>query len=137
MLLEIATCIVITASTQACGAGESVFSWESRKRNHLITVNGSIGPSLLYSKDVESAISDDFGLVPEINGVAIERADGNLLVWIASDHPTREIRERIFQKQFDLIDAFPELSFDFNIVSVDASDKMEPIATGAKMIFSR
>jgi hypothetical protein len=136
MIVEIATWIVLAAGTQACAAGESVFSRDSHKGNKAITVCGSIEPSMLYSQSVEYALADDLKAVAEINCIFVERVEGNLLVWITANHPSKEVRERIFQKQFDLIDAFHEVSFDFNIVSTGAQDPRE-IHSAAKLIYAR
>jgi hypothetical protein len=48
----------------------------------------------------------------------------------------KEVREKVFQKQFDLIDGFPEISFDFNLVSAKNRGP-EEFATSAKLIYSR
>jgi hypothetical protein len=91
---------------------------------------------MLYSESVEDALAADLKSVAEINCIFVERVEGNLLVWMTADHPPKEARERIFQKQFDLIDAFPEVSFDFNIVSTSANDPRE-IDSAAKLIYFR
>lgn len=93
-------------------------------------------PAILYSQTLEAALAKDLALVSDVRHVLVERADDNLLVWIALDNPTKEIRERVFQKQFDLIDGFPEVSFDFNIVSARGRSPQE-FATSAKLIYSR
>jgi hypothetical protein len=89
-----------------------------------------------HSESVEDALAADLKSVAEINCIFVERVEGNLLVWMTADHPPKEARERIFQKQFDLIDAFPEVSFDFNIVSTSANDPRE-IDSAAKLIYFR
>lgn len=136
MIVEIATWIILAAGTQTCVAGESVFSKDSHKGNKAITVWGSIEPSMLYSQSVEDALADDLKGIGEINCIFVERVEANLLVWMTANHPSKEVRERIFQKQFDLIDAFTEVSFDFNLVSTDAQDPRE-IHSAAKVIYSR
>jgi len=67
--------------------------------------------------------------------VLIESAEQNLLVWIAVDNPTREVRERVFLKELALIEGFPEVDFDFNIVR--SSPEPRQIASNAKAIYSR
>lgn len=67
---------------------------------------------------------------------SVERADDNLLVWIALDSPTRENREKVFQKQFELIDGFPEIAFDFNLIS-SLNRSGADFASGATLIYSR
>lgn len=133
MLVEVAMTVLLTAVAQKCGPGESVFSITSGSSCPVV-VRGSMEPSLLSGQSVESALADDLSLVPQVKKIFVERADGNLLVWIATDRPAKGVRERIFQKQFDLIDAFPEISFDFNIISTSAENPSE-IASEAKLIY--
>lgn len=93
-------------------------------------------PAILYSQTLEVALAKDLALVHDVRHVLVERADDNLLVWIALDNPTKDVREKVFQKQFDLIDGFPEVSFDFNIVSAKGRSSQE-FASSAKLIYSR
>ena len=102
---------------------------------HRIAVCGPFESSPLYSQGVEDALANDIATVPEVNSIFVERADGNLLVWIVADNPSRSVREQIFQKQFELIDAFSEVSFDFNIVSTRTQNPGE-VASGAKLIYT-
>jgi hypothetical protein len=133
MVVEIiAVSMLLATATQKCSAGETVFSINSGK-SCTIAVKGSAEP-LLYSQSVESALAGDLSSISQIKRIFVERAEGNLLVWIAADSPSRDIRERIFQKQFDLIDAFPEVSFDFNIVSTKTKIPAD-IASEAKLIY--
>jgi hypothetical protein len=42
----------------------------------------------------------------------------------------------VFQKQFDIVDGFPEVSFDFNLIAGKNRDANE-FASEAKLIYSR
>jgi len=102
----------------------------------FVFVSASKEPCLLDSASLEDAVAKDLGLVPDVQAIFIERADNNLLVWIAIDRPTEATRERVFQKQGEIIDGFPEVSFDFNIVSANVTPEHE-FAVEAKQVFSR
>lgn len=78
----------------------------------------------------------DLSPLREVRHVLIERADGNFLVWIALDNPVREVRERVFQKELGLIENFPEVEFDFNLVPAMGRDPGH-IASGAKVVYTR
>lgn len=78
----------------------------------------------------------DLSPVREVRHVLIERADGNLLVWIALDNPAHDVRERVFQKELGLIENFPEVEFDFNLVPAMGRSSAH-IASGAKVIYTR
>jgi hypothetical protein len=54
---------------------------------------------MLQGKSVEKALAEYLAMVPEVERIFVERADGNLLVWLTSDRPSREVRERIFKTQ--------------------------------------
>jgi hypothetical protein len=135
MFIEIGTLsLVLAASAQRCGPGKHVLSLDSFQRRYDIAAPQE--PNLLNSATLESAVAMDLALVPDIRHVLVERADDNLLVWIAVDNPTKEIREKIFNKQYGLIEGFPEISFDFNLVF--AKDRIpSEFASGAKLIYSR
>src|ERR1700683_1130581 len=135
MFIEIGTLsLVIAASAPSCGAGQHLVSAHSLQ--HKAVMTGPLEPKMLFSATLESALAADFALNPHVQAVFAERAEGNLLVWIAVDNPTREIREKVFQKQFDLIDGFPEVSFDFNIIARRDRSPQE-FASEAKLIYSR
>jgi hypothetical protein len=85
---------------------------------------------------LEVALAHDLSLVGEVRHVLTERADGSLLVWIALDNPVREVREQVFQKELGLIDSFPEIEFDFNLVPAMGRDAGH-IASGAKVVYTR
>jgi hypothetical protein len=137
MLVEVAVVsLVFAASPRRCEAGECVFAMNSGGRNITITANGSKESSQLYSATLEDALASDLGLIPDIRYVSVERAEHNLLVWIALDNPSEENREKVFQKQFDLIEGFPEISFDFNLIS-SRNRAHSDIASDAKLIYRR
>jgi hypothetical protein len=125
---------VLAASSRRCGVGEHVFSTTHGK--DPITVSGSRESSALFSATLEQALAKDFSLIPDVHYVCVDRADKNLLVWIALDHPDVANREKVFQKQFALIDGFPEVSFDFNVISSQAADPKD-FASDAKLLYSR
>lgn len=141
MLVEVAVLsIALTASPQRCGAGEYIFTANSSLKplgdRFMLPAAYLSEPAVLYSQSLEVALANDLALVRDIRHVLVERADDNLLVWIALDNPTKEAREKVFQKQFDLIDGFPEISFDFNLVSSRDRTPAE-FASSAQLIYSR
>ena len=137
MLIEVVFLSVgLAASAQRCGPGDRVLSAHSAEPKITNNAAGAKEPSLLYSASLESALASDLSLLSEVRHVFVERADNNLLVWIALDSPTKEVREKVFQKQFDLIDGFPEISFDFNLMSAKGRSPQD-FASSAKLIYSR
>jgi len=86
--------------------------------------------------DLEDALARDLSFVGEVRHVCIERADNNLLVWIALENPISAVRERVFQKELELIEGFPEIDFDFNVIPAKGRDPRQ-FASSAKIIYSR
>jgi len=125
---------VLAASSQRCGVGTRTFSLGSDCG--AITASASKEPSLLYSATIEEAVAKDLSLISEVCYVCVDRADRNLLVWIAVDQPDEATREKVFQKQFDLIDGFPEVAFDFNLVGSRGRNPKD-FATEAKVVYTR
>ena len=93
-------------------------------------------PDLRIADSLEIALARDFASVPQVRHVLIERVDGPLLVWIAVDDPEPSVRRRIYQKELDLIEGFPEIDFDFNLIRAMGRNANE-LATGAHVIYSR
>jgi hypothetical protein len=93
-------------------------------------------PAVQQAKSLQNALAEDLAAVPQVHHVVMEQVNDALLVWLAVDDPKREVRDRIFQKELDLIDAFPEIKFDFNLVPAMGREISE-IATGARPIYSR
>jgi hypothetical protein len=135
MLLEVTTCIALSTGARCVSGGDSVF-FVNGAFGGGVTIKGSIEPSVCHGESVENAIANDLSFVPEVDSIFVERAEGNLLIWVTANRPSAHVRERIFDKQFAVIDAFPEVSFDFNIVSTDASSAGE-ISSSAKLLFTR
>jgi len=102
----------------------------------VFTVSGSPDSSPLYSESLEHALAADLSVIQEINFIFVERAEGNLLVWVSVENPVAEVRERIFQKQYDLIEGFPEISFDFNLILGKGNDPKQ-YSTSSKIIYTR
>ena len=59
-----------------------------------------------------------------------------MLVWIAIDNPEPSVRQRIYRKELELMDGFPEVDFDFNLIPALGRDADE-LAPGAHVVFSR
>jgi hypothetical protein len=136
MLVEVGVlCVVLSRTPEKCGAGERVLSLDSGTAATLTAV-GRGELETYCGVDLEDALSRDLASVAEVRHVCIERADNNLLVWIALDNPSRAVRERVFQKELELIEGFPEIDFDFNVIPAKSRDPRQ-FASSAKLIYSR
>jgi hypothetical protein len=90
----------------------------------------------VIANSIETALGKDFGGIPQVRHVLTEWVDGPLLVWIALDNPEAKVRKRVYQKELELMDAFPDIDFDFNLIPA-LGRTAEQLATGAHIVFSR
>jgi hypothetical protein len=91
---------------------------------------------VLIADDLETALGKDFSEIRQVRHVLAEWADGALLIWIAVENPEPGVRKKIYQKQLELIDGFPKITFDFNLIPALGRDAAE-IASSARVVFSR
>lgn len=117
-------------------AEDRVIRFSSDTPTLLLSSERCVSASLFPSGSLEQAITDDFSTVPEVQRVMIERDSDDLLVWVAIDNPDRATRDRIFDKQLSVIDAFPEINFDFNLVPY-IDKNLGDVATSSHLIYSR
>ena len=86
---------------------------------------------------LEAALAKDLAGIPEVRHVLTDRADGNLLVWIAIDRAdSYDVRQQVYEKELGLMDGFPEVNFDFNLIPAGGRSPKD-LATGAQIIYSR
>jgi hypothetical protein len=134
MLIETSLLYVVLAVSSAkSGAGEGVVCLSSDKNQMVFSV--SKPASEIIPTDLVTAIGRDLSTVAEVRHVMAEHAEGNLLVWILADNPDAEVREKIFNKQFSIIDGFPEISFDFNLIS--SARSIRETSSSARLIYTR
>ena len=136
ILLEMGISVLLTRAPERCETGKTAIRIDSIPDNVLFTADWSAAPNIMIGADLETALAIDLSLVSEVQHVLVERADGNLLVWVVLDNPSREVREKVFLKEMGLIEGFPEIDFDFNVVPAMGRHSHE-IAAGAKVVYSR
>ena len=73
-------------------------------------------PNAVITDAVEVTLAKDFAGVPEIRHVLMEKSGRLMFIWISVDSPVSSVRKRIYEKELEIIDCFPEVDFEFNIV---------------------
>jgi hypothetical protein len=141
MIVEVCVLFIVLSRTpEVCEAGERVFHVDSaqvKSSNEAVTITAlGLEPDVCFGTHLEDALAADLSQVHEVRHVLVEKAENNLLVWIALDNPIREVRERVFRKELELIEGFPEIEFDFNVIQAKDSDPRQ-FASSAKIIYSR
>jgi len=88
----------------------------------------------LIAYNLEVALAKDLSSLAEVRHVFTKWADGNLLVWIAIDNAeSYQVRSQIYDKELGLMDGFPEISFDFNLIPA-MGRAAKDLASDAKII---
>ncbi len=136
LVVETLVFVVLVCESRRSSVGEQVVHFDSQYEGLLLTNEAGVEPAVAIADNLETAMSKDFASVSEVRHVLTERADGNLLVWIAVDDPRPEVRKRIYQKELSLIEGFPEVDFDFNLIPA-MGRAADDLATGARVVFSR
>ena len=111
-------------------------NFESNAKELILSTENAKMPDVLITDSLETALGKDFSGIPQVCHVLTERVDGLLLVWIALDDPEPSVRKRVYQKELELMDGFPDIDFDFNLIPA-LGRKPEELATGAHVVFSR
>jgi hypothetical protein len=108
-----------------------------RRQGKAIGSQSTVEASVLVGDTLETAIARDFACIPEIRHVMTDQVNGLLRVWISIDDPApEEVRMQVHQKELDLIDDFPAVDFDFNLIPAMGREP-EEIATGEHVVYSR
>lgn len=136
-ILEGVLSVVLSSPPRGRSYKEHIMQMDSDCKE-LIYVNSEQHkmPTTVISMTLEDVLAKDLASVHQVRNVLVERVHGALLVWIVVDDPERPVRDRIFQKQMDLMDAFPEMDFDFNLIPSMARPLSE-ITTEAHTVYSR
>ena len=93
-------------------------------------------PDTSITDTLETTLGKDFGGIPQVRYVLTEWLDGPLRVWIALDNPEPGVRGKVYQKELELMDGFPDIDFDFNLIPA-LDREVEKLTTGARVVFSR
>ena len=129
----------LALSATPCGrnSDERILQLDSDCKE-LIWVNSDQAkmPTTVISSTLQAALAEDLASVRQVRDVLIENVKGALLVWIVVDDPERQVRDKIFQKQLDLMDAFPKIDFDFNLIP-SMGRPVSEITTDARSVYSR
>lgn len=140
MIFAVATLsFVLSCAPRRCSSVEEtdLLVFDSNTQTLTWIPDLSIVPEISVSGNLEGALAQDLASIPDVRYVLTERAEGNLLVWVIIDNAeSYESRSRVYEKELGLMDAFPEVSFDFNLIpSMDRDPRN--LASGAQVVYSR
>lgn len=65
---------------------------------------------------VEQSVAKEFGSIGEVSYVFAQWEDGGLSIWVAVDDWAPHVLHRVFGKQKEIINSFPDTGFSFNVI---------------------
>ncbi len=140
MILEVAVLsFALSRQPRRCNTSENdqMLTFESNAQTVEYSSRCSIIPEVSVVTSLDVALAKDLSCIGDVRHVLTERAEGNLLVWIAIDHAeSYEVRSQVYEKELGLLDGFPEVNFDFNLMPATDRDPRD-LATGAQVVYSR
>lgn len=128
------------AATNANIQAATAIQLLSDKRAAMIEVK--TGPQIKFLNNmifsVETCIQLELSLEKEIEAVYIDReSDGNYKVISVVNERNPEIRDRVYQREEAIMEAYPTMRFDFHVLA-RMNRKLEDVITKAnKVIFER
>jgi len=107
------------------------------EKDEFIALGYQANESIQVTGDsLEIAIAKDFSAVPQVCHVLSEKTLDGFSLLVSLDEYDRSTRERIFGKELAIMDAFPEINFNFNLLAALGRSANE-IATGYQVLYSR
>jgi hypothetical protein len=121
-----------------CARKEQIVRFDSNLtyRGNVMIIEQAPDVTPVLPETLETAIAKDFGTVDGVQYVFTEWTDGPMLVWIAMEDLAPALRRKVYFKQLGIIEGFPEIEFDFNVVS-SAGRPKEQLCSSGRLVFSR
>ncbi len=88
-------------------------------------------PTNAITDSLKSALAKDLASLPQVHHIETEWTDGALFVWIFLEDASPSARRQIYPKQLKIISRFPEVDFDFNLVTPSSRRTNEISTTDA------
>lgn len=83
---------------------------------------------------IENFFAENFFAIQEVEAVYFRDEDNTIKVWTLINELDRSIRNRIYEIEFSLMKRFPEIGFDFHVVSRNNRDMGEITPAEMKVI---
>lgn len=112
------TVFVMTAACQAASCAAARERQQSGNPTPFAVATKRVNKNgfVVLSTDLEQAIKLDIGLLDGVSDVEVKRAANTYSVRIALSRFEYDVRQRIFSKELQLFDAFPEYYFDVTVM---------------------
>lgn len=146
------TCIYIPQTIYPYSSlpGDKPFYWAQIGHLH-VSLNDPI-PVVLYpsldemlqidnidtlTNRLESFVAEKLFAIPEVEYVFLSLENDSLNIWTTINTLNREVRKSIYDVEYDILDLFKELRFDFHVICRNNRNIDELRPSKAKTIFHR
>lgn len=98
------------------------------------------GPTFVWDSKtnrLEKFISEQIFEIPEVEAVVFSKTEDSMDIWTVINAPDKEIKKKIYNVEYDILDLFGELNLDFHLICRYDKDFNELYPLDAKIRFQR
>jgi len=92
-------------------------------------VGGAKGVARLFGESVST--------ISQVRYVAAWVEDGTVHLWSIIPQRDREVQQKIYKKELEIMERFPGMNFDFNIIFYPQEDISPILPSEAEIIYKR
>jgi hypothetical protein len=137
MLIVEALVVAASYAVGFRGSGTDMIRFYSNANHVIVLDRPPLHAQIFFSDDTEHVVAKDLGSVPQVSHVFTHVVETSVLVWIALDVLSANVRHHIYDKELSLISEFPETEFDFNLIPRLGRRAEELIHGEARLVYDR
>ncbi|MCK9376366.1 MAG: hypothetical protein M0P73_09455 [Syntrophobacterales bacterium] len=123
--------------------GSFLFNWSGTKKSLSPLIISKFFWQCEYeianSKDdkLESFIAESISQVQEVEYILLSKIGNHYEIWIVINKLDREVRDRIYDVEYDILEQFSDTYFDFHVVCRDDRNIEDIFPTDAIIFYRR
>ncbi len=86
---------------------------------------------------IENYIASEFSVISDIEYIFLSKEKDSLNVWIIMNNLNREIRDSIYDIEFDILKKFNNIDFDFHVICRENKNISKLFFPNTEMIYQR
>lgn len=103
--------------------------------NVYVITRPSISDSKEYS--LERFIADKISVFTDVDYIIISKEESNFHVWTVMNKLDRTVRDKIYDIEYDILQHFSDIYFDFHVISMDDRDINDLFPSNAIIIYRK
>lgn len=130
--------------------GDKLSSWAEMGHSHMNV--GDPMPVVLYAyindelqidkvdsstNRLENFVAEKFLTIPEVEYVLFSLENDSMDIWTVINNLDREIRKKIYEVEYDILDIIKGFEFDFHVICRNDRSIEELYPSNAKIIFQK